>query len=63
MVYTPIDQRNDVKMFKSLRWRHSPAAGGSTVSVSFEHVDVITMVDKSIQYTMENCCRIVKYIS
>ena len=32
-------------------WHHSLAAGGS--SVSFEHVDLITMVDKSIQYNME----------
>ena len=49
MVYTPIGQRIDVKMFKSLQWHHSPAAGGSTVS--FEHVDVITMVDNITVYS------------
>ena len=54
-------QRSDVKMFKSLQWHHSPAVGGSTVR--FEHVDVITMVDKSIPYTKENCCGIFKCIS
>ena len=39
IVYILIDRRNDVKIFKTY---------GSWFHLSFEHFDVIAMVDKSI---------------
>ena len=41
MVCTLIDNRNDVKMFKTLQWNRS-----SWFHLSFEYCDVISMVDK-----------------
>ena len=54
MFYTLSDHRNDVIMFKTLLWKHSPAACGFMdpwwFHLSFEHFDVISMVDKSIDH-------------
>ena len=47
MAYT-YDHRNDVKMIKPLQWNHSTAVRGFTTK--FEHVDLISMVDKSIDH-------------
>ena len=55
MVHTLIDHRNDVKMFK-LKCNHHgsmelQAARESVVSLqSFQHYDVISLVDKSIDH-------------
>ena len=48
MVYTLIDQKNDVKMFKTLQWNHSPMACGSTGVLN--SVNVISVVDKSTDH-------------
>ena len=45
MVYTLIDQKNDVKMFKTLQWNHLPTTRGSTCVLN--SVNVISKVDKS----------------
>ena len=48
MVYTLIDQKNDVKMFKTLQWNHLPTTRGSTCVLN--SVNVISKVDKSTDH-------------
>ena len=43
MVNKSADHWNEVKMLKTLHWNQLPA----WFHLSFEHVDVISMVDKS----------------
>ena len=54
MVHTLIDHRNDVKMFKTQvepPWIHGTTSRQQVFSQqSFEHYDVISMADKSIEH-------------
>ena len=47
-IKTLIDDKNNVKMFKTLQWNHQLAARGSTLS--FGYFDVIFVVDKSVDH-------------
>ena len=47
MVYNPLDQRNDVKMFESLH-----AVKPLAVSLEFWHFDVICVEDESSKYAV-----------
>ena len=58
MFFNLIDHKNDIKMFKTLPWNHSPAARGSTWVWNILKSSVWS---KRAQ-TMENCCRFVIYV-
>ena len=55
MACTHIDHRTDIKMFKTLKWKHSPAARGSTWVLN---IFMWFLWSIRVQI-MENCCRIV----